>query len=433
VTDRESLPILAVIFQSRLRERGLFELMQDARVAAITLPDSPAHRFADFSCPIRTLELSEEDIILQVLELQRRGIFVSALLALGDNNVVPTARASARLGLPTVAPACLEPVNDKVSFRKWQQQRQHVLPCRQVKFLEVPDGLSNDEFRRIVREFGEKIGKSKAILKPARGSCSKFISEVDVRSPESMLRAESNYRNNCPFRGYGFILEEQVVGREFAVDSIVAINGQWPFVLEYLPLQQKQFCTVGAMVPPVPQLIENELRSVKELSMCVHKELAYCGGVTHMEIILPSAGGPPVIVELNTRPGGGMLQEMHRLVSGVQMYRIIGKLAIHPNEPVPGELLSGLAAANLAMIKFRQPICGKLKIKPMARFGLAHANDRFSLLYAEDTLLNGGNSDDDLPAWTLVSDRCHENETIEQLRRRLEDQADLILSEWVGN
>src|SRR4051794_24691288 len=127
MNDRQTLPILAVVFHSRLRERGLFELMQVARVVAITLPDSPAHRFADYSCPVSTLDLSVDELIKILQQLDQRGLRVEGILSLRDGNVLNVALAAERLGLPTIGADNLVPCSDKALFRKRLLENENII------------------------------------------------------------------------------------------------------------------------------------------------------------------------------------------------------------------------------------------------------------------------------------------------------------------
>ena len=426
---REDLPLLAVILHSPLRERGLFELMQEARVVAITTPHSPAHRLADYACPIPQLDLDAAATEAVFAALERRGLRIDGALALRDGNVLPLAQVLDARGLPNPFghASRVEHCVHKADFRAWLNPRADAIGCRRLPHLLIPRHTPWETFDRQLSAFSAR----QAILKPARGSCSQHIASVDVTAPSSRRKAYETYQGGAAFRGGTFLLEERVEGTEYAVETVVHAGGMEVFHLRYAPLQGGRFCTVGAATPLCPADDGAAEATLDAVARRLHTHLGYVAAITHTEFIVPHDGSPPVLIEHNPRPGGGMCQEMYRIVNGVQMYRIAANLALSPRAPLDPTLLRGTPVADAAVIRFAQPANGILKLAERPTVELQHAEDRLSVLFSPDTQVHDHGSDDDLVAWALACGHREENETLGSLQRRLSDHVQRLLEDRV--
>lgn len=437
--ERGNNRVLGVIAHHLLRVRAVVEMREEARVAVFAPPDSPLLEVADVPCPVRSLDLTVEEFDRAVEEVvTRRGVDLGGILSIRDGNVYGAASACHNRGMPSLALAVLDHVRTKSAFRAWLDQHGNSIGCRVIPWQPVPKDMTYDVFcaemcalhRTIVG--GASAGRAQLILKPDAGSCSQLIVRIDSVAPADLERAWQVVQRGRGFRNGHFLAEEAVVGREVAVDTISTPTLQQTFLTGYLPLDPGTFYTVGAVVPAFPQLSPSEDQSARTVVERVHSVLGLEPAVTHTEVILPADGSKPVIVELNPRMGGGVLQEMHRLVSGVQMNRIAARLALGSTDIA--DLLGGgsgnSSVAKQVLIRFRRPGGGRMTVGSGAPC-LRHPFERFRFLQPISADLKGGLSDDDLLAWCLIGAVPEEFGTPQESFDSLLSRANDLMFGWL--
>jgi biotin carboxylase len=388
--------ILGVVGHNYLRETGLQQLQQDFDIAIFAKPSSALHRIANYSCPILSIDLPDRAFMQAVKLAEQRGIRCDGFLSIRDWNVCGAAKAAALLKNP---PPRATAISDLERLRQKSRVRgllnRAIDPCfhTPVEFKVVPQRISDSEFVSLVGRF---LREGSAILKPDRGSCSYYIVRLDNR--KQIGGALRVFRAAANFRGGTFILERLIEGSEFPVDSVVSDQVRSVHVAEYLPRVAGKFFERGIIVPA--RLDQTRLESIHTLSRLVHECLGVRNMVTHIEVIIPPKG-PPAVVEVNPRMAGDLMQELYRLVYGVQFYRIAGHLALGLS--IPSSLTKPSAATHgNALIMFSEPRGGVLRLAADPGRFLRHSDERFGCVFPEDSVLTDVDNNDERPAYVLT-------------------------------
>lgn len=430
--------VLGIVAHHLLRVRSIVEMRQEAPLAIFAPPDSPLLEVADVPCPVKSLDMSVEEFDVAVESVIRRGITLGGILAIRDGNVYAAAAACQARGIPSAPVRTLTHVRVKSAFRKWLDENATALGCRAIPWRLIPEDMSYlefcDEMQSLCDEIRDSVHTARPaiILKPDAGSCSQLIGRIDSVAAAELERAWRIVQRGRTFRNRRFLAECAVDGREIAVDTVSAGNLKETFFTGYLPRDPGTFYTAGAVVPAYPALTSGEEAALRQIAVGVHSALELSPAVTHMELIIPEDGGRPVIVELNPRLGGGMLQEMHRLVSGVQLYRIAARFALGKTDVADllGNDADEQSTAEQVLIRFRRPGIGRMAVGEGAP-ELVHAFERFRYLQPIGKRLKGGTSDDDLLAWCLLGALRGEFPTKEEAYRSLIDRAKSLMFGWL--
>lgn len=221
--------------------------------------------------------------------------------------VISAAESARRLGLPTTSPAALALCRDKGLMRE----------ALAAAGLSQPSYAVLDDPREVpaaVRSIGLPC-----VVKPPDASGSSDVllcSTVNeaVKHATTILAATTNVRGQ-PTAGK-VLVESYVDGPEFSVemlmhDGVPTCLGTTRKHLTQPPHFVEQMHVFPADLPdPVAS-------AVVELAAAA---LAKCGvrlGVVHVEVKLD--GAVPVMVEINARPAGGMIPELIRLATGLDL------------------------------------------------------------------------------------------------------------------
>ncbi|MFI5661929.1 ATP-grasp domain-containing protein [Streptomyces sp. NPDC051684] len=183
----------------------------------------------------------------------------------------------------------------------------------------VPSARS--ELVRSVSEAESAAGRIgyPVVVKPQAMSASFGVTRVP--GPDGLAEAFGRAHGSRPKRAWehqqGVLVEEFLDGPEISVDS-TAVGGRVESpvfakkVLGYPPT----FEEVGHIVA-APERITTDPEAVRKVVTAAHEALDVSGTVTHTELRLTTKG--PRIVELNGRPGGGLIAELSLLATGVDI------------------------------------------------------------------------------------------------------------------
>jgi biotin carboxylase len=393
---REKLPVLGVVVHNYLRETGILRMREEARIAMFAPPDSELHRISDFSCPIRKLDISGEEIHQAVAAAIRRGIPLAGMISMRDPNVPQVAELIEKYGWKGSTPKQIKPVTSKIRFREWLNKTISKEFHTEVDFEPIAAGIGKQEFCKSIRKLFER-GASAVILKPARGSCSYYIKRIGrKRDTEAEWK---HFRDARSYRDGEFIAEAMINGQELSVETVVSgKNILKTFITQYLPSDRDVFYEVGHFVPD--HFSEETRKRLDRLARKIHDELGLNDTITHVEMMVPKTG-MPAVVEFNPRMAGDLTQELHRQVHGFDFYRVAARIAA--GLQIPRHLLKTQGTSRCALIRFDRPRVGRIYTKKNLGEHLDRSTDSFGLIKSSEFVQAGGDTNDDRSAYVLLS------------------------------
>ncbi len=232
---------------------------------------------------------------------------IDALLTFSTFYVVPAAEQAARLGLPTLSAEAAATCHDKHRCR-------HAL--RRAGLATPPFWLiSNDlEADRMSREFSYPC-----VVKPPAESGSSGV-KLAANREEALAHFRLLNRRQENERGQaldGSVLVEGFIdGPEFSVETMT-VGGR----TRVLGVTQKylspapNFVEVGHDFPA--PLSSPRRRALEEATVSALEAVKYNCGPAHTEIRESARG--PVVIEINPRLAGGMIPELIRLATGIDV------------------------------------------------------------------------------------------------------------------
>lgn len=212
-------------------------------------------------------------------------------------------------------------LHDKAAMRALLNER----GIGSVPFLLNP---ARDELRDFVTANGA------AVVKPTKGSGS-----LGVRRIHSPAEADEAWAW-CESFGIGeFLLEKLLVGPEISVESFSA-GGEHTVIAVTDKDTEGGTVEIGHVVPA--PLAEDDLAAVRDMTVRLLDAVGLQDGPTHTELILTGDG--PRIIESHTRRGGDFINDLVRMVYGVDMEEATYRLA-GPADPLAGSHPARGAAA----------------------------------------------------------------------------------------
>lgn len=399
-SGRQRLKTLGVFARNYLRETGFARMREDVALVLFSEPECALHRLADYSCPVPTLDAAEGTLLDAVKAAKRREIPFDGFLSTRDWNVLTAGMASKRYGRPRHSPS-LSSLRLLQSKGKTRRALNRLLPKAlhvPVQFEQIERDTSRAEFDRRLRRL---LKHGKFILKPDAGSCSYFIKVIG--SVADLPAAWRHFRSARNFRGGNFVAERQILGKEYPVDTLVCGKTQRILIGEYLPREPGKFFEVGIVLPA---LVHPTVRAAMErLSTEIHRRLKLDGIVTHIEMIITD-DGRPAVVEINPRLAGDLMQELYWLVHGIDFYRIAARIATGQN--MPKDLIGNRGKFKSAIIRFHPPTSGIIKLSADPASFLVTPYDRIGFIAPVGSVLTGGDTNDDRPAYVLLAGDCRE-------------------------
>ncbi|MBV6701281.1 ATP-grasp domain-containing protein [Kitasatospora aureofaciens] len=186
--------------------------------------------------------------------------------------------------------------------------------------------------REELRDFVKTHGA--AVLKPTMGSGSlgvRKIGSVDEVDPAWAWREEFGLDE--------FMAEQLLVGEELSVETF-SVGGRHRVVAVTGKDTGGGVVELGHVVPA--QINAEELDAVRELVTAVLDAAGLVDGPAHTEMILTADG--PRVVEAHSRRGGDRINDLVRLVHGVDLEEATYRLAAEA-DPLPGTCPAEGAAA----------------------------------------------------------------------------------------
>jgi len=286
-------------------------------------------------------------------------------------------------------------VSSKLRFRHWLNDDSKLpedltvrVACEALPF-DIEERLFAERLRRLLLN-------GPVIVKPECGSCSYHI--IPVGTADDIPHAWQQFKLAEGFRKGSFIAEQEIIGEEMAVETVVDDKVRHVGITPYLPPDPGMFYEVGHYVP---NQIPDETRArITKLAESIHDALPLRHVITHMEVKI-QADGKPAVVELNPRLAGDLTQELHRLVTGIDYYRIAAHVAT--GMPIPSSLFGSRCLYRCALIKFHRPIAGQFRQVRDPTDYFKTPDDRFGLCQPKGSILTGGNTNDDRSAYILLA------------------------------
>jgi biotin carboxylase len=228
------------------------------------------------------------------------------------------------LGLPGNGARVTRLLHDKAALRA-------LLNERRIGAVPAVVRPTEDEFRRFVGDHGG------AVLKPTMGSGS-----LGVRKVASIGEVDDAWRWRESFGVEDFMVEKLLIGREVSVESF-SVAGRHTVVAVTGKETGGGVVELSHVIPAT--LTEADHRQVVDLTVAVLDAVGLVDGPAHTELILTVEG--PRVVESHSRRGGDRINELVRLVYGVDLEALTYQLA-READPLPGVV----PAAGAAAIRF---------------------------------------------------------------------------------
>jgi biotin carboxylase len=234
---------------------------------------------------------------------------LDGVLTFWEDAVPATARVAEALGLRGFPPSAADGARSKL--RTLEASRAAGLPTPRFMHL---DGLES------LPAAAEYVGFP-AVIKPVFGS-----EALGCLRADDFAMLETGYARvaelitpelNAIFQqGCDLMLEEYLDGTEFDVDIVLA-EGECVFagVSENWATEEPYFVETGMHSPSAHP--PERLEAITDLCVRTALALGFREGVLHAEAKDTSRG--PRLLEMNARLGGGVIADIHRLVTGVDL------------------------------------------------------------------------------------------------------------------
>ena len=226
-----------------------------------------------------------------------------------EDSVPATARIAAALGLPGLPPAAADNARNKL--RTLEASRAAGLPT--PRFVHLDDAAA-------LPAAAAHVGFP-AVIKPQFGAEALGCLRVDdlegLEAGYSSVTAFVTPELNAIFeQGCDLMLEEYLDGTEFDVDLVLS-DGECVFsaISENWPTEEPYFVETGLHTPSTYP--SERLEAVADLCARTALALGIENGVLHAEAKDTTRG--PRLLEINGRPGGGVIPKIHRVVTGVDL------------------------------------------------------------------------------------------------------------------
>lgn len=247
-----------------------------------------------------------------------------AILCLHDDSVVLGAKLAQRLQLPFASVDSAEATVDKARMR-------HILDGSEwgtVAHATVVDGC-------VVWRTPRPTGG--VVLKPGHGRASigvHILPNADVASAVVGVNPEA-------FDGY--VVEEQKIGTEYSVESVLLSVGEWHGITEK---QTRDAIEIGHLHPA--PLDSDAAAAVRDAAIGAVRMLGVENGLLHTEVILDAAGTAH-IVETHLRGGGDGILDLVRHSTGLDLTQLYidDMLRILQKIPRPDDL--GFASSQYSL------------------------------------------------------------------------------------
>ena len=307
---------VAVIEPGYLNKRFVYERAAALGVELVLVGDSGswARALVDEGVAARFLDADPSgepgpaaDAVLAALGEEAN--LLDGVVTFWEDATPAAARIASALGLPGMPPAAADRARSKL--RTLEASRDAGLPT--PRFMELVDASS-------LRDAAAHVGFP-AVIKPVFGAealgCLRVDDVEGLEAGYARVAALVTPELNAIFRqGCELLLEEYLDGTEFDVDILLS-GGECVFsaVSENWPTDEPYFVETGMHSPSAHPA--ERLEAVTDLCVRTALTLGFRDGVLHSEAKDTSRG--PRLLEMNARLGGGVIAEIHRLVTGVDL------------------------------------------------------------------------------------------------------------------
>lgn len=240
---------------------------------------------------------------------------LAGVVCCDETRLVAAARVARALGLPGSAPEAVAACRDKYRTRS-------ALAAHGVSPVACVSVRSADEAARAAARIGYPV-----VVKPRDQSCSHGVTKVDAPSgvAEAYERAAyAPWSEMAHEHPDAVLVEEYLDGPEISVDAVV--DGGKAHVAVVARKETgfaPSFEETGHLVDAAdPLLDDGDLADVVDRALAA---VGYRTGVAHMELRITDSGYK--VVEINARPGGGLIPLLGRLATGVDVHRAAVDLA----------------------------------------------------------------------------------------------------------
>jgi biotin carboxylase len=251
---------------------------------------------------------------------------IDGIFTFWEDAVPATARVASTLGLPGMPPSAADGARSKL--RTLQASLDAGLPT--PRFMPLRDASS-------LPAAAAHVGFP-AVIKPVFGAEALGCLRVDdveslERGYERVAALITPELNAIFQQGRDLLLEEYLDGPEFDVDLVLS-GGECVFsaISENWPTEEPYFVETGMHSPS--QHPRESQQAMADLCIRTALALGFRDGVLHAEAKDTTQG--PRLLEMNARLAGGIIEEIHRLVTGVSLVEQQLLLAVGlPAAPAP--------------------------------------------------------------------------------------------------
>jgi biotin carboxylase len=307
---------IAVIEPGYESKRFVYERARalDVELVLVGYPGSWASRLVDEGVAARFLDGDasgdpESGASAALAALDPEAERLDGVVTFWEDAVPATARVAAALGLPGMPIAAADGARCKL--RTLQASRGAGLPTPRFVHLEGPEMLA---------AAAAHVGFP-AVIKPEFGSealgCLRVDDLAELEAGYARVAALISPELNAIFeQGTDLLLEEYLDGPEFDVDLVLS-GGACVFsaVSQNEPTEEPYFVETGMHSPSA--VAPERLEPVIDLCVRTALALGFRDGVLHAEAKDTSRG--PRLLEVNARLAGGVISEIHRHVTGVDL------------------------------------------------------------------------------------------------------------------
>lgn len=289
--------MLALTNAARSGFRPLFATKSPSRYAGL----------ARTGCPVLLCDTGNPEAVTSAVLTHYQPRDLAGVLTTSEFYLHTTAIVAQRLGVPGNPPDAVAACRDKSAFRALLADAD----VPNARFRVVRDTA---ELRAAVAAIGLPV-----VVKPVGESGSTGVVRcstlADAEAQAAVLWARRVDGRGRPCSS-DVLVEEFLDGPEFSVEALVADGSPVPIgITEKTVVNEPNFVEARHVFPAdVSSDVEHELQDVVAAAV---RAAGIVVGAVHAEVRLTERG--PVLVELNARLAGGMIPDLVRLATGVDL------------------------------------------------------------------------------------------------------------------
>jgi cysteine synthase A len=311
LTDPDAArPVLAFV-ESNTTGTGMaaIGIAQCLGYESVFLTDKPERYLGlpETGCRVLQCDTGDPDALAMVLDSQVPRRRISAVTTTSEFYLSTAARLAAGLGLPAERPEAIDGCRNKAELRDRLDKAGLPQPMwvRVDNAWEVPAAV-------------DKVGLP-CVVKPIDESGSTGVVRCDT-TDQALAAVEAIHAVTVNVRGMprakGALVESYVDGLEYSVEMF-AVDGRHELValVQKSVLGEPNFVESRHIVPT--SLSEDVASQVADVVRDALRAAGLTKGASHTEVKITETG--PAIIEINPRLAGGMIPELIRLATGVNL------------------------------------------------------------------------------------------------------------------